>query len=368
MALPCLRMRLSDLVRHPRARVPLLVLGFASLVAGIAGGLARLGFEPMPVGDEGAVLHGALLASGFFGTVIALERAVALDRFWGYAAPLASGAGGLAIVAGAAPAGLLLMLGGALVLLAMSALFLGRHRSLESWTLAGGAACWCAGNGALTSGAAVAVAVPWWIAFFALTIGAERLELSRYLPRTRRVQAAFVLIAVALPVSAAVSLALQGAVLLALAGWLFAFDLARRTLRGAGLARYIAVCLLGGYAWLAISGTILATLVAQRAGPLYDAALHAFFVGFVLSMVFGHAPVILPAVLRVSLGYTPWFYLPLAVLNLSLALRVAGDLAGWHGLRSAGSAGNALAIALFIALAASAALRRRVPATAAPRR
>jgi hypothetical protein len=40
-------------------------------------------------------------------------------------------------------------------------------------------------------------------------------------------------------------------------------------------------------------------------------------------------------------------------------LRVAGDLAGRHDIRSVGSAGNALAIALFIALAASAALRRR---------
>jgi hypothetical protein len=361
-------MRFSDVARNPRARVPLLVLGFASLLAGIAGGLARLGFEPMPVSDEGVVLHGALLASGFFGTVIALERAVALDRLWGYAAPLACGAGGLALLAGAPLAGVLLMLGGALLLLAMSAVFLGRHGSLESWTMAGGAACWCAGNGALAAGAAVAAAVPWWIAFFALTIGAERLELSRYLPRTRAVNGAFILIALALPASAAASLALQGAVLLALAGWFFAFDIARRTVRGAGLARYIAVCLLGGYAWLAVGGAILAALVTQRAGPLYDAALHAFFVGFVFSMVFGHAPVILPAVLRVSLRYTPWFYLPVAVLNLSLALRVIGDLAGLHGLRAAGSAGNAVAIALFIATAATAALRRAAPATAAPPR
>lgn len=347
-------------MRQPRARVPLLALGFVSLLAGIAGGLARVGFEPMPVGDDGVVLHGALLASGFFGTLIALERAVALDRCWGYAAPLACGAGGLAIVAGAASAGALLMLGGALALLAVSAAFLGRQRSLESWILAGGAACWCTGNGMLASGAAVAAAVPWWIAFLALTIGAERLELSRYLPRARPVHGAFILIALALPAGAALSLPLQGAVLVALAGWLFAFDLARKTLRGAGLARYIAVCLLGGYAWLAIGGAIQATLAAQRAGPHYDAALHAFFVGFVFSMVFGHAPVILPAVLRVALRYTPWFYLPVAVLNLSLALRVAGDLAGMHGLRAAGSAGNALAIALFIATAASASAHGRL--------
>ena len=37
---------------------------------------------------------------GFLGTLIALERAVALRLAWGYLAPLLSGVGGLAIVAG----------------------------------------------------------------------------------------------------------------------------------------------------------------------------------------------------------------------------------------------------------------------------
>lgn len=352
----------------PRARLPLLALGFASLLAGIAGGFARLGLEPMPISDDGVLLHGALMASGFFGTVISLERAVALDRLWAYAAPLACGVGGLALAIGVPLAGPVLMLAGALLLLAMSAAFLGRQNSLESWTMAGGAACWCVGNGAFASGATVAAAVPWWLAFFALTIGAERLELSRYMPRARAAQLAFIVIALALPASALFSLPVQGAVLVALAAWLFAFDIARKTMRVTGLPRYIAVCLLGGYAWLAIGGSILAAMVVQRAGPLYDAALHAFFVGFVFLMVFGHAPVILPAVLRVELGYSQWFYLPVFALHLSLVLRVGGDLAGSYGVRVAGSIGNALAIAMFIVIAATAALRRAAPPTAARRR
>jgi hypothetical protein len=343
----------------PRARVPLLFLGFLSLVAGIAGGFARLGFEPMPVSDDGVLLHGALMASGFFGTVISLERAAALDRLWGYAAPLACGLGGLALAAGAVRAGSALLLAGALLLLALSAVFLRRQASLESWTLAGAAACWCAGNGVLAAGAAVPSAVPWWLAFFALTIGAERLELSRYMPKSGTAHAAFVAIAIALAASAPISLALQGALLMALAAWLFAFDIARKTVRGSGLPRYIAISLLGGYAWLAIGGALLAALGAQRAGPLYDAALHAFFVGFVFCMVFGHAPVILPAVLRVALPYTPRLYLALGLLHLTLALRVAGGLAGDYGLRTAGSAGNAAAIAVFIALAAWSVLTRK---------
>jgi hypothetical protein len=343
----------------PRWRVPLLVLGFLSLLAGLAGGFARLGFEPMPVSDDGVLLHGALMVSGFFGTVISLERAAALDRLWGYAAPLACGLGGLLLAAGASRAGAALLLAGALLLLTMSAVFLRRQPSLESWTLAGAAACWCIGNGLLAAGAAVAAALPWWLAVFALTIGAERLELSRYLPKSRAAHGAFVAIALGLAAAAPLSLAVQGLLLAALAAWLFAFDIARKTVRGSGLPRYIAACLLGGYAWLAAGGVLLALLGGQRAGPLYDAALHAFFVGFVFCMVFGHAPVILPAVLRAALPYTPRFYFALGLLHLSLALRVAGGLAGDYGLRAAGSAGNAAAIAVFIALAAWSALARK---------
>jgi len=138
---------------------------------------------------------------------------------------------------------------------------------------------------------------------------------------------------------------LMGIVLLLLALWLLAFDLARITVRQAALPRYIAVCLLSGYAWLALGGALLAAAIA------YDAALHAIFVGFVFSMVFGHAPVILPAVLRVSLPYSSVLYLPLALLHASLAIRVFVSV-------SVGAWGNAAAIALFVATAATLVLSR----------
>ena len=46
------------------------------------------------------------------------------------------------------------------------------------------------------------------------------------------------------------------------------------------------------------------------------------------SMVFGHAPIIFPAVLRVAVPYHPTFYVPLALLRGSLILRLAGDATG----------------------------------------
>jgi hypothetical protein len=125
------------------------------------------------------------------------------------------------------------------------------------------------------------------------------------------------------------------------------------------------VCLLAGYACLAVSGGVVLASGGLRAGtPAYDAALHALGLGFVFSMVFGHAPIIAPAVLRIRVPYHPAFYLPLALLHLSLLVRVAGDVTGRFTWTSFGGALNALALAAFIAGVAIAAVRGK---RAAPR-
>lgn len=325
----------------PRWRVVFLAAAFVSLAAGIAGGLARL--APLEVAPTAIALHGALMVSAFLGSVIALERAAALERLWVYAAPLASSVGGAALLAGLTQAGLALLVLGSALLVAANLVLLRRHASLETATLAAGAAAWLAGNAALFHGSPAA---PWWwIAFFALTIGAERLELSRYLKRGTPARGAFAALALGVLVTAPFT-RFMGIFLVALALWLFRFDLARITVRSRGLPRYVALCLLAGYFWLAVGGALAAASASR------DAALHAVFVGFVFSMIFGHAPVILPAVLRTAFPYHPALYAPLALLHVSLALRVAGALAP-------GAWGNAAAIALFIVTAATLTLRGR---------
>ena len=324
----------------PRWRLAFLAAAFVSLAGGVAGGLARL--VPLEVASTAIALHGALMVSAFLGSVIALERAAALERLWAYAAPLASSLGGAALLAGFTRTGLALLVVGSALLLAANLVLLRRHASLETATLAAGAAAWLGGNAALFHGSAAA---PWWIAFFALTIGAERLELSRYLRRGAAARASFAAFALGVLVTAP-SPRVMGILLVALALWLFRFDLARITVRSRGLPRYVALCLLAGYFWLAVGGALAA------AGAGRDAALHAVFVGFVFSMIFGHAPIILPAVLRTAFPYHPALYAPLALLHASLALRVAGAVVP-------GAWGNAGAIALFIVTAATLTLRGR---------
>ena len=155
--------------------------------------------------------------------------------------------------------------------------------------------------------------------------------------------------------------------LLAVTAWLVVFDVARRTVRADGLPRYIAAGLLAGYGWLALAGLLWAGAGPVLDGPRYDATLHALFLGFVMSMIFVHAPVILPAVLHRPLPYHRVLYVPLVLLHASLAVRIGlGDAAGVEPVwRWAGTA-NVASVLAFAACAVAQSLRHRAPVRTAP--
>lgn len=346
-------------------RIPMLMAGFICLAFGIGSGLLRMGWRfPLP-SIELVAFHGPLMVCGFFGTVIALERAVAIGRRWAYLGPLFAALGGLALVAG-----LPWVIGGGLVTIAsgvftvVTASILLRQRALFTLTLLMGALSWLFGNVLWLSGLGIAQVIPWWIGFLVLTIAGERLELSRFLPPSemgRRIfvviVAAFLLGAVSASLGNAWNMQPLSAALAALALWLMRQDTARRTIKQKGLTRFIAACLLSGYLWL-LAGALVG-LFAQplMPGSTYDAFLHAILVGFVFSMVFGHAPIIFPAVAKVKIPYHPTFYLPLVALHSALIVRFSGDLLAMPDYRSAGGALNAAALLLFVVSTASAVFR-----------
>lgn len=328
-----------------------------ALLAGMWSGLTRLGFAlPVPR-PTFALAHGPLMVAAFLGTLIGLERAVALGRGWAYLAPILTAIGTLTILVGLphhVPP--LFMAAGSIVLLAASLVVWVQQSALFTLTMALGALALVIANSLWLTLAPMAATVSWWMAFLVLTIAAERLELSRVLPRrpssNRLFVAATSLFAVGLVMGGLATRSgamLTGLGLLGIAAWLARYDVARRTIRMHGLTRYTAACLLSGYVWLAVAAGLMVVLGPVVVGPHYDAVLHAVFLGFVFAMIFGHAPIIFPAVLGIAVPFRSSFYAHLAVLHASLLVRVAGDLgAGWW-LRQCGTVLNVAAILLFLA-------------------
>ena len=340
----------------PNQRIPLLFLGMLSLLAALWGGTQRLGWDLPVLTGSLALNHGPLMIGAFLGTVIGLERAVALDRLWGYLAPALTGLGGLVLISGKAPStALVLMLSGSLVLAGVNLVFIARRFAWFHLVMVMGAIALVAGNLFLATIGSVSAAVWWWMGFLLLTITGERMELGRLLllskPQQRMILL-FVFAAVGglvlIPLEPDSGMRMLGFGMVAIALWLGMFDVARRTVRQTGLTRFIAVNLLLGYAWLAFSGALLVLFGADLGGLRYDAVLHAFFLGYVFSMIFGHAPVIFPAVLGRGMLYRPVFYLHVVLLHVFLAIRVGGDLTVQLLPRQWGGAINTLTLLVFL--------------------
>ncbi len=347
-----------------------MVLGLICLLAALWGGLLLLGLPLPTLRETTAADHGPLMTLGFLGTVISLERAVALRRPWGFAAPLLAGLGGLALLVGLpAYIGWLLLAAAAVALLLLYAVALRIDSAMHLQAMTLGAVCWYGAAILWLGGRSISDLVPWLAGFLILTIIGERLELARMAMLTPvslrifRVGAAVFLagLIVSATPAASTGVRIAGVGLLVLAVWGARWDVARRTVKIAGVTRFMAICLLSGYVWLATSG--LAWLIAGDLGrsvATYDLALHAAFLGFVMSMIFGHAPVIVPAVLGVRLPFHRSFYAHLVLLHVGLAIRlVGGDLLGNHLAWQIGGATTVAAVTIFIPVSAFAVVHER---------
>lgn len=337
-------------------RIPIFVIGFICLTFGVFSGLLRLGYAIPWLSDGLAIDHGPLMVSGFLGTVISLERAVAIGKPWAYLSPFFAALGGLSFIVGlSALVGVALTIIASVILSIATTYIFIRQRELFTFTLLLGSLSWFCGNLFWLNGTSSVHLMPWWISFLVLTIAGERLELSRVLPPSLNSKLVFVFIitlfligVLVTTLASSINVRTLSVALLALFFWFLRHDVARHTIKQSGLTRYIAVCLISGYFWLFIGSLIGLFSQPLISGSTYDAFLHTILVGFVFSMIFGHAPIIFPAVVNMKIPYHPTFYLPLAVLHVALAVRIAGDLLLHPVCRSIGGVLNAIAIALFI--------------------
>ena len=347
-------------------RLVFLIPGGLSLILGLDAALLLLGLWAPLSFAEVAELHAPLMVFGFVGTLIVLERAVAARRVWGFAAPALLGIGSLLMLSPLPDAvGKSTIALGFIALLGVYIVIWRRSPAAAIDIQILGAIAGLAATILWLANASIAALVPGMAVFLILTIAGERLELARISPvvdaKAERLGlgAALVLVVTAAiaPLWPGPGYPLLGFALVLLVAWLFRYDVATRLVNTTSLPRYMAACLLAGYVWLLVPAGIWLVAGGVADGPRYDAALHAIFLGFVMSMIMAHAPVILPAVLRKPLPYRPFLYLPVSLLHVSLVIRLLGGDA-WGNVDALhwGGGLNVVAVVLFAVLAVATAM------------
>lgn len=334
-------------------RVALIALAGVSLLAGLNAGLLRLGVWAPVASDRSADLHGPVMVLGFMGTLISLERAQALRNPLAYLAPGLLGVGSLALLAGAPVAlGKLLLLDGTVAFVVL-ALALWRRAPLGLVAAQALAATFAALAAALWLVAEIPAVIPLLAAFLIITIASERAELAQLTMGRRAVPTLLTLgsligaaSALALVVPAVGSRVLGVGCLLS-AAWLLRDDVGRRMVRTSGLRRFNAAALLGGNVWLAVAGAVWFIVGQPTSTGAYDTVVHGVFLGFGMSMIMAHAPIIFPAVIGRPLPYRPVMWIPLGLLNLGMLVRVVGGLSQITPLHQLGGSLTVAAVLLF---------------------
>jgi hypothetical protein len=347
-------------------QVLLLLFVLTAMLIGGWAALQRAGWELPSLNPSLVGIHGVLMI-GVFSTLISLERAVAVAAMfnqtswhWAYFAPLLSAIGVIMLILfGAHPVAKFALLAGSVwfVWVYVYTATKRHYWSLHTYILSLGAILLVIGNLAWALGSAIFIVVHLWIAFLVVTIVSERLELSRVRKLSANSERLLLVAlaiysggAVATLVNLGIGIRIVGVGMIVLALWLLKYDIARRAIHRQGLTRYIGWCMLVGYFWLSVAGIIAILVGAVYAGFQYDMLLHAVVVGFVFSMIFGHAPIIFPALTRREIRFSNLFYGCLVLLHVAVIIRIWSDISTNFDGRMWASLLNAVAVCLFLVL------------------
>jgi hypothetical protein len=170
---------------------------------------------------------------------------------------------------------------------------------------------------------------PSWMGFLLLTITAERIELSKFLPVSTNAKylllgfLALFLLGLLIPFHG-IGKYLSASSMIGIAVWMLRHDVMRIGLKKTGLTRFSSIALLIANGWLIVNGILLMAL--PDAAYSYDILVHSFFIGYTFAMIFAHGPIILPGVLGIiSKPYHPILYVSLFLVQSSLLFRLIAD-------------------------------------------
>lgn len=326
-----------------------------SLVAAIWAGWIRIGWR-LPVSNV-AAQHGSLMVNSFLASLIFLERAVSFRNRWILFIPFLNALSAVAFAFNLTAAGQMCLIIGSIGFTGIILYFIFRFREAYYFVFLTGAFCLLAGNIILYKTNFYPGVVVWWMGFLLFTIVGERLELSRFLPLSDFKKMLLWICLSAVLLSVIWPFHMKGTIFLAVAfaltaTWLLRYDMAKHSIRLKGQHRYSGLLLITGYFWLLITSGFL--IFENRLAFGYDAVLHSFFIGFVFSMIFSHAPIILPAVAKLHIKiYRPFLYVWFILLQVTLAVRVIADCVEDVTCRKLAGLSNGVVILLFFISVAS---------------
>ncbi len=325
-----------------------------SLLTGIYAGWIRIGWQ-FPVIDAIAH-HGLLMVGSFLGTLIIVERIVALKKLWLYLIPIINGLSLPAFILKNDPLALSLLVAGSIGLIMIYAIIYYQYREYYVLIMLVGGIFLLFGNILILIGKLYLTAVPFWIGFILFTIVGERIDLGKFLPRKKYkntllwISLSLFVLGLLLPFHFLGHI-LMGAGMVSISLWLLKYDIVNKSMQSHGIHQYIGITLFSGYLWLMATG-ILAIMNLQKVF-YYDALLHSFFLGFTFLMIFAHAPIIFPGVAGINIKpFHPTLYVWVILLNIFLSLRIIADLFFMYELRKISGMVNGLVIlGFFLTLA-----------------
>lgn len=325
-------------IMKPQYLLPLILL---ALIMGTVGGWIRLGYVVAPLATA-AISHGLLMVGCFLGTLISLERCMVMTN---KACLLIPACGLLAtcfVIFGNEYWGLIFLTiesAGLVVILYHQTL---KYKLPELVWMCLGAICWLIGNIMVIRTGFIPVATTWWIAFIMFTIVGERMEFAKFLPNPKWSKMlihglmSLFFVGLLFPFHQGGNLIL-GFTAISIGVWLICFDMARFSVRKTAFHCYIGLGLIVGYVWLISFGLVLCLM--ENHPYFYDLFLHTFFLGFAFSMIWAHAPIILPTIFRrTETLYNPvlwplWLLFQLSLWGRTLACTFQnGEVRSWFGV------------------------------------
>ncbi|MFY7912912.1 MAG: hypothetical protein ACOVO2_25310 [Emticicia sp.] len=341
----------------------ILPLALISMLLGLYVGFIRIGWA-FPVSSRLPIpQHGILMIGSFLGTLISVERVAVLKTRWTWLVPILMVSSLFFIIFLQN-----LVAFGVLLIGSLGYCFIS-FQNYQTYKLRGdvlmiiGAAFQVIAFTVFIITHSYPMSFASWMLYLIFTIVGERLNLTRFLPVSKKsvielyIWLGLILVSSFLyhfGLAVVVSISLWG-----IAQWLIRNDIALINIKKYGHFKFLGVALLSAYAWLIISGGL--GLLKTDNPYIYDALLHSFFVGFVLTMILAHAPIIFPSLLQIRITpFHPFMYIWLLALHISLFLRVYGDVFQQYELRKLGGLLNGISFMGFLFTIAGIILTKKI--------